>query len=92
MLFQVLEKYDKQEVEIVHTIPYEYILDSSRGIIHPEGLFGNKLTGFFHIVCAPANYLINIAKCLEKCQLSVEGYIASGFAWFERSGVDISRA
>ena len=80
MLFQVLEKYDKQEVEIVHTIPYEYILDSSRGIVHPEGLFGNKLTGFFHIICAPANYLINITKCLEKCQLSVEGYIASGFA------------
>jgi cell division protein FtsA len=80
ILLQVLDKYDRKKVEIIHTIPYEYVLDGSRGIIHPEGLHGNKLTAFFHIVCAPINYLTNIEKCLAKCHLTVEGYIASGFA------------
>lgn len=80
ILLQILDKYDRKKVEIIHTIPYEYVLDGSRGIIHPEGLHGNKLTAFFHIVCAPINYLTNIEKCLAKCHLTVDGYIASGFA------------
>ncbi len=80
ILFKVLGRFNKQEVEIVHTFPYEYILDGNRGIFHPLGLYGNKLTGFFHIISVPINYIVNIAKCLELCQLKIEGYISSGYA------------
>jgi cell division protein FtsA len=80
ILFKTLEKYNKQDVEIIHTLPYEYILDGNCGIVHPLGLYGNKLTGFFHIICAPSNYIVNIAKCLEMCQLGIEGYVSSGYA------------
>ena len=80
LLFKVLGKFNKQEVEIIHTFPYEYIMDGNRGISYPLGLYGNKLTGFFHIVSAPVNYIVNISKCLELCQLKIEGYICSGYA------------
>ena len=80
ILFKVLGRFNKEEVEIVHTFPYEYILDGNRGIFHPLGLYGNKLTGFFHIISAPINYIVNITKCLELCQLKIEGYISSGYA------------
>jgi cell division protein FtsA len=80
LLFKVLGKFSKQEVEIVHTFPYEYILDGNRGISYPLGLYGNKLTGFFHMVSVPVNYTVNISKCLELCQLKIEGYICSGYA------------
>ena len=80
MLFKALSKYNKQEVQIVHTFAYEYILDGHRGIIHPLSLCGNKLTGFFHIVSVPLNYIANISKCLEVCNLKVQGYICSGYA------------
>ena len=80
ILFKVLGRFNKEEVEIVHTFPYEYILDGNRGIFHPLGLYGNKLTGFFHIISAPINYIVNIIKCLELCQLKIEGYISSGYA------------
>lgn len=80
LLFKVLDKFNRQEVEIVHTFPYEYILDGNRGISYPLGLYGSKLTGFFHIMSVPINYIVNISKCLELCQLKIEGYICSGYA------------
>ena len=80
LLFKVLEKYNRQEVEVVHTLPYEYILDGNKGITQPLGLCGNKLTGFFHVICVPVNYIVNIAKCIEKCKLNIEGYVSSGYA------------
>ena len=80
MLFKVLDRYGAQESEVIHTIPYEYILDGNRGIQHPLGLYGNKLSGYFHLISIPLNNLINISKCLENCHFSVEGYIAGGYA------------
>ncbi len=80
ILFKALEKYNREEIEIVHTFPYEYILDGNRGIMQPLGLYGNKLTGIFHVICVPINYIVNIAKCLERCKLRIEGYISSGYA------------
>lgn len=80
MLFKVLGKFNTQEVTIVHTFPYEYILDGNRGIIHPLGLYGHKLTGFFHIISVPLHYIVTISKYLEMCQLKIEGYICGGYA------------
>ena len=80
ILFKALEKYGRETVNVVHTLPYEYILDGNKGIIQPLGLYGSKITGTFHIVCVPVNYVVNIGKCLEKCKLKVEGYVSSGYA------------
>ena len=80
ILLKALERYGREEVYVVHTLPYGYILDGNRGIIQPLGLYGNKLTGIFHIVCVPVNYMVNIAKCLERCKLKVKGYVSSGYA------------
>ena len=81
LLSKALGKFSKQEeVEIIHTFSYEYVLDGNQGILYPLGLCGNQITGFFHIISAPTNYIANIAKCFELCQLKIDGYISSGYA------------
>ena len=80
ILFKALEKYGGEVADVIHTLPYEYVLDGNRGIMQPLGLYGSKLTGAFHVICVPVNYIVNIAKCLEKCKLRIEGYVSSGYA------------
>jgi len=80
LLFKILSRFNKEATEVIHTIPYEYILDGNRGILHPLGLYGNKLTGLFHIISVPANYVINLNKCLELCKIKIEAYVSTGYA------------
>ncbi len=81
LLFKVIEKYNTNDnVDVIHTFPYEYILDGNKGIIQPLGLFGSRLQCYFHLISAPMNNIINITKCFEKCGLEVDSYISSSYA------------
>jgi cell division protein FtsA len=63
LLFQVLDRYNEQELEVIHTFAYDYMLDGNRGIDNPHGMYGNKLTGDFHVVSTPATNLLNLSNC-----------------------------
>ncbi|MBA8666737.1 cell division protein FtsA [Holosporaceae bacterium 'Namur'] len=80
LLFQVIDKYNDQEIEIIHSFPYDYMLDGNRGIESPLGMYGNKVSCDFHIISGQASTLLNIANCAARCQLEVEGYISSAYA------------
>ncbi len=80
MIFQVLDKFQAQEMDVVHNFAYDYILDGNRGIDNPLGMYGNSLVSDFHIISAPANYLLNISNCISRCQLEVEDFISSSYA------------
>jgi cell division protein FtsA len=80
LLFQALDRYNDQDIEVVHSFPYEYMLDGNRGIESPLGMYGNKLSCEFHIISGQASTLLNIANCAARCQLEVEGYISSSYA------------
>jgi cell division protein FtsA len=80
LLFQALDRYNDQDIEVVHTFPNDYMLDGNRGIESPLGMYGNKLSCDLHIISGQASTLLNTANCAARCQLEVEGYISSAYA------------
>lgn len=80
MMFQVIDQFGQQELDVIHSIPYDYVLDGNRGIENPLGMYGNTLVGDFHVISAPSNYLLNISNCVARCQLEVEDFISSSYA------------
>ncbi len=80
LLFQAIDKFNDQEIEIIHSFAYDYILDGNRGIENPLGMYGNKLSADFHIITTPAPHLLNLTSCIARCQLEVESFIPSSSA------------
>lgn len=80
LLFQIVNKYNEQDVEIIHSYPYDYMLDGNRGIENPLGMYGNQLSADFHVITSPTNYLMNISNCIARCHLDIEGFICASYA------------
>lgn len=80
LTFQVLDKFNEQELDVIHSFAYDYMLDGNRGIDNPLGMYGNTLAADFHVLLAPTNHLLNINNCITRCQLEVEGFISSSYA------------
>ncbi len=80
LLFQLLDKYNDQELEVIHSFAYDYMLDGNRGIDNPLGMYGNQLTGDFHIVSTPTTHVLNINNCLSRCQLEVDSFVSSAYS------------
>ncbi len=74
-------KYVAQEnIEIVHCIPIEYMIDNNPGITDPTGMFGTVLSANLHIITACSSVIHNLTNCLAKCHLDVEYYVSSPLA------------
>jgi cell division protein FtsA len=80
LVFQVLDKFNEQELDVIHSFAYDYVLDGNRGIENPLGMYGNTLSGEFHVLSSPTNYLLNVSNCFARCQLEVENFISSSYA------------
>lgn len=80
MAFQVFERFNDQDLEIVHSFAYDYMLDGNRGIDNPLGMYGNTLAADFHVLSSPQTHLINITNCIARCQLEVDSFISSAYA------------
>ena len=80
ILFDVLEQYKKQNLEVVHSFPYEYTIDGNGGVTTPLGMYGDELLCNMHIISGTSNNLLNLARCLSKCTNNIDGYIASTYA------------
>ncbi len=70
--------------EILHILPFEYIVDTQRGIRDPVGMTGVRLDVNCHIITGSAASADNIYKCCERLRLFVNETvfdpIASGIA------------
>jgi cell division protein FtsA len=80
LLFQQLDRFNQQDMEVIHSFAYDYMLDGARGVESPLGMYGNNLACDFHIVSCPMNTLMNINNCIGRCQLDIENYIASAYS------------
>jgi cell division protein FtsA len=80
LLFNSLSKYDEQQLQVVHSFIYDYILDGNRGVTNPLGMYGSKLSCSVSTLVTPNNTIANLNNCLSKCQLDVTGYVASSYA------------
>lgn len=66
--------------EILHCLPVEYSIDSTKGIRDPRGMFAEKLGVDIHIVTARTATLRNLANCINRCHLEIEIAIAAPYA------------
>ena len=79
LLLQILDKYKEQQVSVIHSFIYDYTLDGNRGITNPLGMYSSTLACEVNVLVAPNNVVANLANCLSKCQIDVNGYIASSY-------------
>ncbi|MPY66233.1 cell division protein FtsA [Deinococcus sp. SDU3-2] len=74
-------------LEIIHTLPQEYVVDGQEGIKSAVGMHGVRLEVDVHIVAGTAGPLLNLRRCVQEAGLKVEGFVlqalASGLATLE---------
>lgn len=66
--------------ELIHSIPVGYTVDGSRGIRDPRGMVGDQLGVRLHVVTAASNPVRNLASCVARCHLNVEGFVMAPYA------------
>ena len=68
------------EHDIVHIIPVGYAIDGCRGVRDPRGMFGQRLGVNLHLITASAGAVRNLANCVTRCHLEIEGKVVSPYA------------
>ncbi len=66
--------------EIIHAIPRAYSIDGQSGIRFPVGMSGTRLEVETHIVTGAVTFLQNVAKCVHKAGLIIEGTVLEPIA------------
>ncbi len=64
----------------IHIIPREFVVDSQGGIKYPIGMSGTRLEVETHIITAPNSYWQNLKKCVEQLGLNVFDVVFTGWA------------
>jgi len=80
LMFDNLQPYQKQQLNIIHSFAFDYTLDGKHGINNPLGMYGNTLVCDTHIVASPSNLLLNIFNCVYRCKVDVTHYVSSAYA------------
>ncbi len=66
--------------EIIHAIARGFSIDGQDGIKSPVGMSGSRLEVETHIVHGVSTFLQNLAKCVDKAGLAIEGFVLESFA------------
>jgi len=64
----------------IHIIPREFVVDNQGGIKYPIGMTGGRLEVETHIITAPNSYWQNLKKCVEQLGLNVYDVVFAGWA------------
>ncbi|MDR0330679.1 MAG: cell division protein FtsA [Chitinispirillales bacterium] len=85
-----------QEYEPLHIIPQEFNVDELKGIKHPLGMIGVRLTTQVHIITGQGTIIQNITKCVEKAGLRLNKLVfeslASSYAVLDRDEKELGVA
>ena len=81
-------------MDVVHVIPQEYVVDGQDGIKDPVGMSGVRLEVDVHIVAGAQGPLQNLSRCAKDAGVSVEGIVvqslASGLAVLDDSEKELT--
>ncbi|MCK5080630.1 MAG: cell division protein FtsA [Candidatus Moranbacteria bacterium] len=66
--------------EILHVIPQNFSLDDQKGIREPVGMIGVRLEMRGVVIAGFIPYLRNIAKCINRANFSLNGFVAAPLA------------
>jgi cell division protein FtsA len=64
----------------IHIIPREFVVDKQGGIKYPIGMTGSRLEVETHIITAPTSAWLNLRKCVEQLGLNVVDIVFTGWA------------
>lgn len=64
----------------IHIIPREFVVDNQGGIKYPIGMSGGRLEVETHIITAPNSYWQNIKKCIEQVGSNVYDMVFAAWA------------
>ncbi|MBW3564095.1 MAG: cell division protein FtsA [Acidobacteria bacterium] len=68
------------ELELLHVIPREFVLDGQNGIRDPLGMTGSRLEANVHIVTGARTHDQNIQTCVNRAGIVVEELVAEPLA------------
>jgi cell division protein FtsA len=66
--------------QIIDIIPQEYTIDSISGLDDPIGVLGTQLSSVFNIITGNAQHIRNIARCVKRCKLEMDGLLLEPIA------------
>jgi cell division protein FtsA len=67
-------------LELIHTIPVGYSLDTQKGIREPVGMIGHMLGAQMHLVSAPFGAVRTLVTAIARCHLDIDRLIAAPYA------------
>lgn len=70
----------EQNMEVLHVIPQEYVVDGNDGIKDPEGMSGVRLEVDVHIVAGAQGPLQNLRRCAVDAGVAVDGLVVQSLA------------
>jgi cell division protein FtsA len=65
---------------VLHVVPQEYTVDKQKGIRDPLGMCGVRLEAWIHLICGDESPIQNITKCIQVCDLKLDGLILEPLA------------
>lgn len=68
------------DMEILHVIPQEYVVDGHDGIKDPVGMSGVRLEVDVHLVAAAHGPLQNLKRCASDAGIGLEGLVVQSLA------------
>ncbi len=69
-----------QNVNPIHIIPRNFVVDSQGGIKYPIGMSGMRLEVDTHIITAPMSSWQNLYKCIQMLGYTVQDLVFTGWA------------
>lgn len=67
-------------MEILHVIPQEFVVDGNDGIKDPVGMSGVRLEVDVHLVAGAQGPLNNLRRCAEDANVAVDGLVVQALA------------
>lgn len=84
----------ESNMDVVHVLPQEYVVDGNDGIKNPIGMSGVRLEVDVHIIAGAQGPLQNLRRCARDAGVEVDGMVvqalASGLAVLNNSEQDVT--
>jgi len=66
--------------QIIDVIPQEYTVDKITGLDDPVGVPGIQLSSVFNVITGNSQHIKNVARCVKRCKLEMDGLILEPIA------------
>jgi cell division protein FtsA len=76
-MFKIVVAPGEQIIDAIHQ---EYTVDGISGLDDPVGVVGSQLSSVFNIITGNSQHIRNIARCVKRCRLEMDGLMLEPIA------------